>query len=264
MGSFELGGAQGARLTAQQLVQALPQATGKLVLRGGELLQRPEALEILAAARRAAPQVELWSNGAPLARSGAAQTVRRAGATAVAIGLWGDSPESHDYATGVPGSFARAIAGLKAARAAGLRTALIAPLLRPTYRNIPSLLQKSLALGIDAALLWAPPGPDRTEHPLLAPLAAMGPYVDAGLRILRASGKNGAVLGFLPCALDAPAAAADLSHLAQPQRLAVRAPACAGCTWSASCPGQTLGRAQLHGWTGLVGRTDAVIQSGRW
>lgn len=245
-------------------MQALPAAAGKLVLRGGELLLRPEALELLAAARRAAPQVELWSNGAALARPGAAQTVRRAGATAVAIGLWGDSPESHDYATGVPGSFARAIAGLKAARAAGLRTAVIAPLLRPTYRNLPSLIQKSLPLGIDAALLWAPPGPDRTDHPLLAPLATMGPYVDAAVRVLHAAGKGCAVLGVAPCALGATAAGADLSLLAQPDRSAVRGGPCANCSWRDHCSGQSTGRVQLHGWTGLVARTDSVVASGRW
>ncbi len=261
---FDRAGAQTAQLTAAQVLQALPAEASKIVLRGGELLQRPEALELLTAARRIAPQVELWSNGAALARPGVVQAIRRAGATAVAIGLWGDSPESHDYATGVPGSFARAIAGLKAARQGGLRTAVIAVLLRPTYRGLPSLLQKSLPLGIDAALLWAPPGPDRTAHPLLAPMAAIGPYVDAGVRILAAAGKGCAVLGIAPCALATAAAAAEISPLAQPDRRAARGAPCAACTWRDHCAGQPPLRAQLHGWTGLVARKDAPVLTGRW
>lgn len=262
--SFDGVGAQSPRLTAGELLQTLPPSAGKLVLRGGELLQRPEALDLLAAARQIASQVELWSNGAALARPGVASAIRRAGATAVAIGLWGDSPESHDYATGVPGSFARAIAGLKAARQGGLRTAVIAPLLRPTYRSLPALLQKSLPLGIDAALLWAPAGPDRANHPLLAPIAAMGPYVDAAVRILAAAGKGCAVLGMAPCSLGPAAAAAEIASLAQPNRAAVRGLACQECSWRGVCAGQTAGRVRLHGWTGLLARRDAPTAAGQW
>lgn len=229
----------------------------KLALRGGELLLRPEALELLTAARRLAPQVELWSSGGHLARPGVAQALRQAGATAVVIGLWGDSAEGHDYATGVPGSFARAIAGLKAARQAGLRTAVVAPLLRPTYRNLPQLMQKSLALGIDGALLWAPAGPDRSQHPLLAPVASMGPYVDAAAKVLAAGQKSCGVIGVAPCSLGPIAATLDLTASAQPHLGRSKGAPCQTCSWAGRCAGQTNPRIQLHGWVGLSPRRDA-------
>lgn len=258
-GPFEVAGRREAALSAAELAKAWQVHRGaeKIALRGGELLLRPEALELLAAARQLAPRVELWSSGGYVARPGVAAALRKAGATALAIPLWGDSAEGHDYACGVPGSFARAIAGLKAARQAGLRTLLVAPLLRPTYRNLASLIQKSLALGIDGALLWAPAGPDRAQHPLLAPLAAMGPYVDAAARILAAAQKSCGVIGVAPCALGPAAAALDLTPLAQPGLAHVRGAPCQACLWAPRCQGQSGPRVQLHGWVGLGPRSDA-------
>lgn len=257
--AFERSGRVEAALSAAEVAGLLHAQRGadKIALRGGELLLRPEALELLTAARRLAAQVELWSNGAHLARPGVALTLRQAGATAVVIGLWGDSAEGHDYATGVPGSFARAIAGLKAARQAGLRTAVVAPLLRPTYRNLPQLMQKSLALGIDGALLWAPAGPDRSQHPLLAPLASMGPYVDAAARVLAAAQKSCGVIGVAPCSLGPAAAALDLTASAQPGLGRSKGAPCQTCSWAERCAGQTNPRIQLHGWIGLSPRRDA-------
>jgi MoaA/NifB/PqqE/SkfB family radical SAM enzyme len=256
--AFERPGRVEAALSAAEVGALLQAQRGadKIALRGGELLLRPEALELLTAARRLAPQVELWSSGGHLARPGVAQALRQAGATAVAIGLWGDSAEGHDYATGVPGSFARAIAGLKAARQAGLRTAVVAPLLRPTYRNLPQLMQKSLALAIDGALLWAPAGPDRTQHPLLAPIASMGPYVDAAARVLAAGQKSFGVIGVAPCSLGSVAAALDLTPTAQPQLGRSKGAPCQSCSWAERCPGQSNPRIQLHGWVGLSPRRD--------
>lgn len=257
--AFERPGRVESGISAAEVEALLHAHRGadKLALRGGELLLRPEALELLTAARRLAPQVELWSSGGHLARPGVAQALRQAGATAVVIGLWGDSAESHDYATGVPGSFARAIAGLKAARQAGLRSSVVAPLLRPTYRNLPQLMQKSLALGIDGALLWAPAGPDRSQHPLLAPLASMGPYVDAAARVLAAGQKSFGVIGVAPCSLGPAAAALDLTIAAQPQLGRSKGAPCQDCTWTERCPGQSKPRIQLHGWVGLSPRRDA-------
>lgn len=266
-GPFDRPGRAEAALEAAALAEQLQGCRGvtRIALRGGELLLRPEALALLTAARRLAPQVELWSSGGHLARPGVAQALRKAGATAVTVGLWGDSAEGHDYATGVPGAFARAIAGLKAARQAGLRTAVVAPLLRPTFRNLPQLMQKSLALGIDGAVLWAPAGLDRAQHPLLAPIAAMGPYVDAAARLLAAAQKSCAVLGVAPCALGATAAALDLSGVAQPQLLRSPGGPCGACSWRERCGGQTPARQRLHGWVGLSPRRDppAPLPAGR-
>ena len=245
---------------AQFLAQLPPGS--RRVLRDGDVLARPEALELIAAARRGAGEVEVWTSGVALARPGVAEAVLRAGATTVAMPLYGDAAESHDWLTGQPGHFQRVIAAFKRVRALGGKTAVVAPILRPTFRALPALVQKSQALQISQFHFVALPGPDRAAQPLLPSLEMAAPYLRQALQMVQAAKRSATVLDVPPCLLLDQASRAAL---AQPEECAPtgatapareQGPPCTACTWRAGCAGLPAATAQRFGWAGLVARSD--------
>ncbi len=244
---------------------ALAAGHRQLDLVGGELLLRPEALDLLRQARLEGAQgLAVWTSGTLLARPEAAARIRQAGATHVVVGLFGDSAAGHDYVAGTEGHFQRVLAGLRAARAAKLGVWVVAPLLRPTFRGLPGLVQKTLPAGVAGMYLWAPPGPDRLEQPLLAPLAMMAPGLQAALKILATAQRPWRIDGMPAClqgewARQQPAWPQFCA--APPSDAAVQnsefAATCSGCTWREGCQGVDDQRARSHGWLGLQPRTDA-------
>lgn len=94
-----------------------------LQLSGGEPLQRLDAVE--AVAREVAADVETWvlTSGHGLV-PGVAARLRRAGVAGVHVSLDDWRPAAHDAFRGVPGTFERATAAVRNARAAGLGACL--------------------------------------------------------------------------------------------------------------------------------------------
>ena len=226
-----------------------------LVLRGGDLLQRPEALDILA--RTAGPgraDIEVWTAGRALARPGAADAVRAAGATRVAVVLYGDTAAAHDWVAGQAGAFQQALAALKRARAAGLGTTVLAAVVRPTYRQLGGLVQKALALQVDGFRFVRVDAPDRARHPLAAPPALAGPWVADAVKKAGAARRRVAIEGLPACVLGAAAPHID----AEPAGSGEFGRPCEACTWRPRCPGMPPCAAGAHGWTGVEGRTDAA------
>ncbi len=253
-----------ALASAEAVADALAQAAGQpeIVLRDGDLLTRPEALELLVHARKSSKSVELWTSGLMLARPGVVEAVLRAGVTTIALPLYGDAAESHDWVTGQAGHFQRVINGLKRVRALGGRSAVIAPILRPTFRSLPLLVQKSQALDVSAFRFVALPGPDREAQPLLPSLEMAAPYVRQALQMTAAAKRRASVLDVPPCLLGDRAA--EVAKDNTPVIRAVGAqlherehgPPCDVCTWRAQCRGLLTPTAQRFGWAGLVARTD--------
>ena len=252
--------------TAEAVAAALDKAAGQpeILLRDGELLARPEALELLQHARRSSKSVELWTSGLMLARPGVIEAVLRAGVTTIALPLYGDAADSHDWVTGQPGHFQRVIAGLKRVRALGGKTAVIAPILRPTFRGLPLLVQKSQALDVSTFRFVALPGPDRAAQPLLPSLEMAAPYLRQALQMTAAAKRRASVLDVPPCLLGDRAA--DVAKENAPTEIAIGAitherehgPACDGCTWRAHCRGLLSSTAQRFGWAGLTARMDTA------
>jgi MoaA/NifB/PqqE/SkfB family radical SAM enzyme len=85
---------------------------------GGEPLLRPDLPEVIASVDKSLSTVLLFTNGWHLAER--ARELRRAGLDSVYVSLDGADAGSHDQRRGTPGLFGRALAGLKAARRAGL------------------------------------------------------------------------------------------------------------------------------------------------
>ncbi len=244
------------------------------VLRDGDLLTRPEALQLLGLAQQLAfTAVEVWTSGLALVRPESAAQVRQAGATHVAVPLYGDSAEAHDLVAGHEGHFKRVIKGLRSARAAGLQTAVLAPVLRSTFRQLPRLVAGAQALGASAVRITLAETDDREAHPLLPHPALAAPFVRAALRQARTAGLRATTAGIPPCLLEDLATAAwrppawtvdarSIGAAGEVQGPAAVPPhqhgrACQTCTWRDLCPGVAPPVAARHGWGWVVPRSDA-------
>ncbi|MEB3256437.1 MAG: radical SAM protein [Synechococcaceae cyanobacterium] len=97
-----------------------------LNLVGGEPLLRPDLAEIIASVDKSLSTVVLFTNGWHLAAR--ARELRRAGLDSVYVSLDAADAERHDALRGTAGLFARAVAGLRAARRAGLSVGISATL----------------------------------------------------------------------------------------------------------------------------------------
>ncbi len=240
----------------------------RLTLRGGDLATRPEALDLLAESRKLGFEaVEVWSAGPALARPGTAAQLVAAGASHLAVPLYGDTAPAHDYVSGVPGTFRYVLEGLRKSAAAGARTTLLLPLLRPTVRNLPLLVRHAQALEAAGLRLLAPPGPDRLAHPLLAPLLLAAPYVRATLQLANSARRRVAVQGMPPCLLaefgplalrEPPLTWSALTGAAVTVPPGAFGKPCQTCTWKSRCPGVQSGLATRLSWSHLEPRTDPL------
>lgn len=95
----------------------------QILLTGGEPLLRLDAAEAIC--RTVHEDCDVWAltSGVPLTAE-VARRFRDAGATGVRVSLDHVDPAKHDRFRGVPGTFARAVAGAQSAREAGLLVAL--------------------------------------------------------------------------------------------------------------------------------------------
>ncbi len=80
---------------------------------GGEPTLRKDLVELVAAAKRIGLRTNLITNGT-LIDANLAGRLREAGLASAQVSLEGPIPSVHDVLTGVPGSFARTMAGLEA------------------------------------------------------------------------------------------------------------------------------------------------------
>jgi hypothetical protein len=240
------------------LRQAKDLGATAVTLRDGDLLARPEALDILGHARSLALQVELWTNGPVLARPGIAEAVVKAGAVWLGVPLYGDTAQAHDYVAGQPGHFQRTLAGLQKVRAAGGRAVIVAPILRPTFRNLPLLVQKSLALQVQAFRFVAPVGRDREQHPLCVPAPLTAQALRAALQLVTAGKRRATVLDVPACVLGEEAKVLDLTQVLdargahEPTLTHEHGKPCETCLWRERCPGLPQERALQHGWVGIA------------
>ena len=95
-------------------------------------------------------RVEGWVYPAAAVPTAYLEAVVRAGATLLAVPLYADTAAGHDFIAGQPGHFQRTLAALQAIRQAGAQAVVLAPLLRPSYRQLPMLVQKCVPAGVAA------------------------------------------------------------------------------------------------------------------
>jgi radical SAM protein with 4Fe4S-binding SPASM domain len=109
-----------------------------LLFSGGEPLLREDIFDLIAHARRRGLRPSLSSNGT-LIDAETARRLAEVGAAYVGVSLDGRE-ETHDRFRAERGAFARALAGLRAARDAGLRTGIRFTLTRDNMSDLPELL----------------------------------------------------------------------------------------------------------------------------
>lgn len=131
-----------------QIAAAAPGAM--LVLTGGEPLLRPDLCELVEQAGRKGLLPVIGTNGVML-DPGRARQLKAAGAAGVGISLDSGRPEFHDRLRGKPGAWAAALAGMRAARAAGLAVQMQATLFPDNRGDLAELAD--LAQGVDALAL---------------------------------------------------------------------------------------------------------------
>lgn len=120
-----------------------------LLFEGGEPFHRPDFLDVVRhCARRFMTRIR--TNGT-LVTPEVARELRRIGVGTVLVDVMGARAETHDFLTGVPGSFGRAVAGVRALLDAGVPTQMLLILNRHNVAELQDWLDLAHALGLARA-----------------------------------------------------------------------------------------------------------------
>lgn len=125
-----------------------------LMFEGGEPLNRPDFLRVLGhCAQRAMTRLR---TNATLIDAGLAVRLRGLGLGDALVDLLGARPATHDALTGVPGSHARTLAGIRALRSAGVPVTVLTIMNRLNARELQQALELAHGLGAEAFGLLRP------------------------------------------------------------------------------------------------------------
>ncbi|AWB43875.1 heme d1 biosynthesis radical SAM protein NirJ2 [Paenibacillus sp. CAA11] len=134
----------------KQLIRQIARANFKLlVLSGGEPMLRKDLPELIAEAHAANLRTGLGTNGTLMTRS-AAQELKSAGLSGVAISLDSSSPDHHNRFRNSYGSWQRAIRGIEHALDAGLRVQVNMTMTEHNADDFEALTDKVVELGVHA------------------------------------------------------------------------------------------------------------------
>ncbi|MEM7155580.1 MAG: radical SAM protein [Myxococcota bacterium] len=243
------------------IAEALRDDPRVLVFSGGEPLRRRDLERLVAFAKRSRSadqetaelgprerrQVLLETSAVGLTEP-RAQSLREAGVDRLRVRLPGWGPV-YDQITGIRGSFALALAGMKAATAAGLPLEAEVPVLRANLDTLAKLPAQLREQDLELSTLWLRlPGSDPDPVRLRDAVTAIDETATA-LRALPPPRRDDAhptrlrlAAGGLPppCMFDRPdrvahAYALDRGATSQPGY--ARRPGCEGCTIEDRCPG---------------------------
>lgn len=118
----------------------------QVMFEGGEPFYRPDFLDILAAS---CPRFLTWvrTNGT-LITPGLARRLKSLGLGTAVIDLWGAHPETHDYLTGVRGSYQSTIAGIRNALNAEVPVVLTLVVTRQNLGELQEYVDLAHELGV--------------------------------------------------------------------------------------------------------------------
>ena len=126
-------------------------ATGKciLVFSGGEPLMRPDIFQLTAYADKLGLTVALATNGTMITPD-IAKKLKDSGVQRVAVSLDGAGPETHDLFRKLPGSFTRAVEGIKYIQEAGIETQINSTIAKHNVHEVAKIYQNAIDLGCEA------------------------------------------------------------------------------------------------------------------
>lgn len=143
-----------------------------MILTGGEPLLRPDILDIIRYTRDAGLRPVLATCGTELTEERARDLVE-AGIQRISVSIDGPDAASHDGFRGVPGAFEASLAGLEAARKAGLPFQINTTVTKRNMDQVEAILELAVSLGAVAfhPFLLVPTGRGKDlESELLDPL----------------------------------------------------------------------------------------------
>ena len=162
----ELSTAEALDLAAE--LAALP--TGEVTLMGGELLLRPDWVQVAQVLRDGGTQVVIFTNATLVTPEHITQMVSLEPRT-IGTSLDGGCAAAHDRIRGVPGAFDRTLAAIDRLQEAGLRVGVITTLTRRNLFQLPALARMFAGRGIHWQVQVASAGGDRLEDDdILLPL----------------------------------------------------------------------------------------------
>lgn len=143
-----------ARL-AREIRAARRRGHTELSLLGGEPTAHPDIEKIVALARDLGfARVFTFSNGQRYADPAFAARMKEAGLFGSYLSIHGHTPALHDAVTGVPGSFRKAVAGVKNLLAAGVYPVLICVVQRRNARYLRQYAEYFSALGVSRYVMF--------------------------------------------------------------------------------------------------------------
>jgi radical SAM protein with 4Fe4S-binding SPASM domain len=117
-----------------------------LVISGGEATLRPDFLDLVAYARKKKFGVKVYTNGLSMTRE-LAQALAKLAVTEVHISLYSRVAESHDWVTGVPGSFDRTVQAIRFLAEEGVTVVAKTPVMNINANDIPGYIDFVTELG---------------------------------------------------------------------------------------------------------------------
>ena len=128
-----------------------------LMFSGGEPLAREDFWELAAYVKSRGLKTALSSNGTLITRK-VAEKIKAVGIEYVGVSLDGASGKTHDAIRGQPGSFDKAVEGLKNCAEVGLKCGVRVTATKDNYFEIPRLLDLSIKLNVPRfCLYWLVP-----------------------------------------------------------------------------------------------------------
>lgn len=114
---------------------------------GGEPFCRPDLFDILEHANKIGLFFGIKTNGTLLTET-MAKMLKKLGVTIVPVSLYGAMPEIHEYVTGVPGSFEKAIHAIQMLKSCNVRTGIRTSLMKCNFSQNMELKALADKLGV--------------------------------------------------------------------------------------------------------------------
>jgi hypothetical protein len=215
-------------------LRAAREASDTVTLVGGEPTLSHRLRDVVTRAKGLGfRSVGLQTNGAKLDPE-LARALASAGLTDVHLSIHGAEARIHDYHTGNPGSFERAVTALGAARAAGLRVVVTTVVTRSSFRSLSALPSWLAARGVSAWTLAFVRHAGRAAGASDRVVPRLGLAVPHALHALEAATAAGlpALVSGVPSCLLGPFASRTM-----PEAPRAFGGVCAGCDARPGCAG---------------------------
>ena len=126
----------------RRLYRSIRSCGVRIEILGGEPLLHRDLVEIIRSARREArsPFVTLYTN-AVLATPALSADMKAAGLDGAIVSLWSHLAGVHDALTGMPGSWAAAVQGIRRMSEAGIKIYTFTPVLRDNVGDVPAIYE---------------------------------------------------------------------------------------------------------------------------